>query len=60
MKIYSDKKTVIEDNCLIGAGSIIQDGIHIKKNSLIGSGSNVVKNVKSNSLLFGNPAKSKK
>ena len=53
-------KTVIEDNCLIGAGSIIQDGIHIKKNSLIGSGSNVINNVKSNSLLFGNPAKKKK
>ena len=42
----------------IGAGSVIGPGVVIGKNSFIGSGSNVLKSVDSDKLVYGNPAKS--
>ena len=48
---------VIEDNVLIGPHSIIIGPITIGKNSIIGAGSVVVKNVQPNSIVAGNPAK---
>ena len=48
---------VIEDNVLIGPHSIIIGPITIGKNSIIGAGSVVIKNVPPNSIVAGNPAK---
>ncbi len=45
--------------CYIGSGTSIINGIQIGDNTLVGLGSNVIKSVKSNSKIFGNPAKEK-
>ena len=49
----------VEDNCLIGMGSIILDGAVIGKNSLVGAGCVVPPNkiVPENTLVVGNPMK---
>ena len=49
----------VEDNCLIGMGSIILDGAVIKENSLVGAGCVVPPNkiVPRNTLVVGNPMK---
>lgn len=47
----------IEDNCWIGAGSIICPGVTIGKNSVIGAGSVVTKDIPANSVAVGNPCK---
>ena len=43
--------------CFIGIGSKINQNIIVGENSIIGSGSVVVKNVKKNSIYAGVPAK---
>ena len=48
---------VIEDDVWIGAGVIILDGSHIKKGSVIGSGSLVNTSTKEYGIYFGNPIK---
>lgn len=48
---------VIHDNCFIGACSIILPNITIGKNSIIGAGSVVTKNVPANSVWAGVPAR---
>lgn len=48
---------VIEDNAFIGMSSIILKGVTIGKNSVIASGSIVVKNIPENEIWGGNPAK---
>lgn len=50
-------KTIIEDGASLGAGSVILCGITIGKNSMIGAGSVVTKNIPANQLWVGNPAK---
>ncbi len=49
----------IEDNCLIGMGSIIMDGAKISKDSIVGAGAVVTKGKQfpPRSLILGNPAK---
>ena len=49
----------IEDNCLIGMGSIVMDGARIGTNSIVGAGAVVTKGktFPPNSLILGNPAK---
>ena len=49
----------IEDDCLIGMGSIVLDGSHIGKQCLIGAGSVVPpnKSYPERSLILGSPAK---
>ncbi len=51
------RKTYFEDGCSIGANSTVICGVTIGKNSLIGAGSVVTKNVESNKTVYGNPAK---
>lgn len=47
----------IEEYASIAAGSIILPGINIGKDSLVGAGSVVTKNVKKETVVIGNPAK---
>lgn len=51
------KRTLIEEGASIGANSTILPGIIIGKNSMVGAGSVVTKNIPSNELWLGNPAK---
>ncbi|MBQ5849263.1 MAG: sugar O-acetyltransferase [Lachnospiraceae bacterium] len=47
----------IEDNVWIGGGTIICPGVKIGKNSVIGAGSVVVKDIPPNSIAVGNPCR---
>lgn len=49
--------TCIGNNVWIGANSVILDGVNIGDNSIIGAGSVVTKNVPSNMIYAGVPAK---
>ena len=53
-------KTQICKGSTLGANSTIICGIKVGKNSFVGAGSVVTKDVKDNSLVYGNPAKYKK
>jgi gamma-carbonic anhydrase len=57
--LASIHSATIEDHCLIGMGSLIQEGAVIKAESFIAAGANVTKNtlVQSGELWVGNPAK---
>lgn len=48
---------IIEDNCWIGANVTILPGVRIGKNSVIGAGSVVTKDIEENSVAVGNPCK---
>lgn len=48
---------IIEDNVFIGTGSIVLKGVRVGKNSVIGAGSVVTKDVPPDSIVAGNPAK---
>ena len=48
---------VLMENCIIGANVTILPNIKIGKNAIIGAGSVVTKNIQSNTIVFGNPAK---
>ena len=50
-------KTLIDDSVSIGANCTIICGIKVMKNSLIGAGSVVTKDVPENKLVYGNPAR---
>jgi sugar O-acyltransferase (sialic acid O-acetyltransferase NeuD family) len=49
--------TAIGKGSFIGAGSVILERVQVGENSIIGAGSVVTKNVPSNVLVYGNPAK---
>lgn len=51
------KDTVIGKRCFIGANAIIMAGITVGDEVIIGSGSIVTKDVPSNCIVAGNPAK---
>lgn len=50
-------KTIIKDDVSIGANATIVCGITIEQGSTVGAGSVVTKNVESNVIVIGNPAK---
>ena len=50
------KGIMIEDNCWIGAGVKVQDGVIIGRDSIIGSGAVVTKDVSPCSIAVGVPA----
>ena len=50
-------KITIDDNCYIGASSIILPGVTIGPNTIIGAGSVVTKDIPPNSIAAGNPAR---
>ena len=49
--------TVIGKNCLIGIDAIIMAGVTIGNHVVVGAGAIVTKNVESNCIVVGNPAK---
>ena len=49
-------EVIIEDNVFIGMNSMILKGVHIGKNSVIGAGSVVTKDIPENCIAVGNPA----
>lgn len=52
-----NKDVIIEENVWIGAGVIVVPGVKIGKNSVIGAGSVVTKDIPSNVVAVGNPCK---
>ena len=50
-------KTIVKKRASIGANATIICGVTIGKNSIVGAGSVVTKNVPDNSIVVGNPAK---
>jgi len=53
----SAKSTVIEDNVLIGANAVVLEGITVKRGAVVGAGAVVTKDVPSNVVVAGVPAK---
>jgi len=51
------QRIIIQERASIGAASTILGGVSIGKNSMVGAGSVVTKNVPDNELWFGSPAK---
>lgn len=51
------KGAIVEDFARIGANSTILPGVKIGRNSLVGAGSVVTKDVPANAVVIGNPAK---
>jgi acetyltransferase-like isoleucine patch superfamily enzyme len=51
---------ILKKGCYIGAGAIILPGIIIGENSVVGAGAVVTKDVESNTLVTGIPAKFQK
>ena len=56
-KDYKMLNIFLGKNVSIGSGSVILGGVRIGENSIVGAGSVVTRNVKKNSIYFGNPAK---
>ncbi|OTN77218.1 hypothetical protein A5886_002315 [Enterococcus sp. 8G7_MSG3316] len=54
-KAQNNLPVVIEDNVWIGAGSIVLPGVTIGKNTVIGAGSLVTKDIPANCVAFGSP-----
>lgn len=50
-------RITIHENCFIGSGTIILPGVEIGPNSVIGAGSVVTRNIPSDVVAAGNPAK---
>lgn len=50
-------KVIIEDNVFIGANTTVLPNVKIGRNSIIGAGSVVSKNIPANSVAIGSPAK---
>ena len=53
----SSKEVVIEDDCLIGAGAIIIEGVTVKKGTIVGAGSVVIADTIEGMVYAGNPAR---
>lgn len=49
--------TIIEEGAFLGTGTKVIDNVHIGKNTIIGAGGVVVKNIPSNCIAVGLPAK---
>jgi acetyltransferase-like isoleucine patch superfamily enzyme len=48
---------VVEDGAVIGAQAVLKSGVRVGKNSVVGMGSVVTRDVPADSVVFGNPAR---
>ena len=55
--VGATKPVVLEDNVWVGDRAVVGKGVTIGKNSIVGAGAIVVKDVESNVIVGGNPAK---
>lgn len=53
----SANPVIVEDNVLIGANSVVIEGVRIGKGAVVGAGSIVLKDVPPGAVVGGNPAK---
>jgi acetyltransferase-like isoleucine patch superfamily enzyme len=53
----TQKGIVIEEDCWIGSGAVILDGVTIGKGSVVGANTLVIKDIEPYSVAVGNPAK---
>lgn len=53
----SKDPTIIEDNTFIGANAVILEGVKVGKNSIVGAGAIVTKDVEDNTIVVGVPAR---
>jgi acetyltransferase-like isoleucine patch superfamily enzyme len=51
------RDTVVEENCFVGARSIVMPGVRIGHNSIVAAGAVVTRDVPPRSIVAGNPAK---
>ncbi|MBB1429365.1 hypothetical protein H5160_02905 [Pseudoalteromonas sp. SG43-4] len=56
-RMHTAAKIVVEDDVWIGANAVILSGVTLGKGSVIAAGAVVNKDVKSGTLVAGNPAK---
>lgn len=56
-RLEAARPIVIEDNVWIGSGAIVLAGVTVGRNSVIGAGAVVTKEVPANVLVVGNPAR---
>lgn len=55
--IKEGQETKLEDNVIVFVNSVVQPGVTVGKNSNIGAGSVVIKDVPPNVVVIGNPAR---
>jgi acetyltransferase-like isoleucine patch superfamily enzyme len=55
--VKEGKMTILEDNVKIFVNSVVLPGIRVGKNSIVGAGSVVMKDVPPNVMVLGNPAR---
>ncbi len=48
---------ILEEGAIVGANSTVSPGVHIGPKTLVGSGSNVTKDLPANMIAYGHPAK---
>jgi len=51
------RETIVEDDVSIGAGAVVLPGVRIGRGAMVGAGAVVTKDVPSNAVVVGNPAK---
>jgi maltose O-acetyltransferase len=56
-KWESAKPIVIEDNAWLGGGAIVLPGVTVGANAIVGAGAVVTKDVPTNTVVVGNPAR---
>lgn len=56
-KLDYGREVVIGDNVWIGGNSVLNPGVHIGENTVIGSGSVVTRDIPANVVAFGNPCR---
>lgn len=56
-RVGKDAAVIIDDNVWLGYGVKVLKGVHIGRNSLIGAGSIVTKDIPENVMAVGNPCK---